>query len=566
MKRVRLAVLPAAAVLTAGASLAAAGPASAASTNTLEDNFTRANQTGWGGSANADGVPAFAWAGDADGTHAYDTITGNTGRMAYNATNTPNFARAGTAQYNGGDALAEFSLSSIGAPVFYLPQNFCADKSCGYQARLNTNNTKIELARRAGGTTTPEASAAFTATAGQKYWMRFNYASAGVAKMRIWADGTAEPGTWNLTWTDTGTKLGANYTGLGGSFNASNGSTISSYYYAFSSDPAVPAQGPGGGGGGGGGPAISSFSPTDAAPAASVTITGSGFTGATAVAFNGTAAASYTVNSDTQITATVPSGAANGPVTVTAPGGLLTSPAGFWVDNTVLPGGFATAQLDSNTYHLQANEWGSSQAFAIATDNNLDFRIINSAISGSGVGAYPSLYKGNHWGSVTQNTAMPLLVSSAETAGTVTTSISTSVIGIGTWDDAYDIWFNNTATGNQGTAGTHNLEMMVWLGKNGTVFPAGTRIAASVTIGGNTYDVWYHGSANDTGGTVSYVLTSPVTSVSNLDLGPLSADAVSRNYIDTSWYLIGVEAGFEIWSGGQGLTVNSFSVCDPAGC
>ena len=37
-------------------------------------------------------------------------------------------------------------------------------------------------------------------------------------------------------------------------------------------------------------------------------------------------------------------------------------------------------------------------------------------------------------------------------------------------------------------------------------------------------------------------------------------NAVRRGYIRTSWYLIDVEAGFELWRGGAGLATDSFSV------
>ena len=82
-----------------------------------------------------------------------------------------------------------------------------------------------------------------------------------------------------------------------------------------------------------GAPAIAGFTPTSGAPGTSVVITGTNFGGATAVRFNGTAA-SYVVNSPSQITATVPAGAATGQIAVTTPGGTATSSNAF----TVTPG------------------------------------------------------------------------------------------------------------------------------------------------------------------------------------------------------------------------------------
>lgn len=68
-------------------------------------------------------------------------------------------------------------------------------------------------------------------------------------------------------------------------------------------------------------PTISGITPSPAPPGASVTISGTYFVGATSVTFNGVAA-TFTVKSQTQITATVPSGAGSGnPVVVTTPYG-----------------------------------------------------------------------------------------------------------------------------------------------------------------------------------------------------------------------------------------------------
>ena len=76
------------------------------------------------------------------------------------------------------------------------------------------------------------------------------------------------------------------------------------------------------------GPGITSFTPALGGTGTPVTIKGAGFTGATAVAFNSTAA-TFTAASDTTITTSVPAGATTGAITVTTPGGTGTSPSAF---------------------------------------------------------------------------------------------------------------------------------------------------------------------------------------------------------------------------------------------
>ncbi len=65
-------------------------------------------------------------------------------------------------------------------------------------------------------------------------------------------------------------------------------------------------------------------------------ILGQGFTGTTGVSFNGTAAAGFTVKRDTYLTAIVPDGATTGSLTVTTPGGVLTSNVPYRVQPTIL--------------------------------------------------------------------------------------------------------------------------------------------------------------------------------------------------------------------------------------
>ncbi|TDW43219.1 IPT/TIG domain-containing protein, partial [Flavobacterium sp. 270] len=79
-------------------------------------------------------------------------------------------------------------------------------------------------------------------------------------------------------------------------------------------------------------PTITSFTPTSACTGAggSVVITGNNFNAATAVRFNGVTA-SFTVNSNTQITATIPVAATTGTISVTTVGGTASSSGQFTV-------------------------------------------------------------------------------------------------------------------------------------------------------------------------------------------------------------------------------------------
>jgi hypothetical protein len=88
-------------------------------------------------------------------------------------------------------------------------------------------------------------------------------------------------------------------------------------------------------------PTITSFSPTCGQAGTAVIITGTAFQDApsavSSVTFNGTAATTFTVNSDTQITATVPAAATTGPIAVMDSEGTATSTASFVVATAAGP-------------------------------------------------------------------------------------------------------------------------------------------------------------------------------------------------------------------------------------
>jgi hypothetical protein len=87
-------------------------------------------------------------------------------------------------------------------------------------------------------------------------------------------------------------------------------------------------------------PIINSFTPIGSFVGATVTITGSGFTGTTGVNFFGTPSTSYFVSSDTQMTATVPSVTkSSGPIGVKTTSGVASSNTNFTIAAPII-GGF----------------------------------------------------------------------------------------------------------------------------------------------------------------------------------------------------------------------------------
>lgn len=107
-------------------------------------------------------------------------------------------------------------------------------------------------------------------------------------------------------------------TGSTGPISVSNsiGTGSSSSAFTFIAGPAAPT--------------VTGFSPNNGIAGTSVVITGTDFSNVTLVSFNG-ANASYTVNSATQITAVVPSGATTGPLAVATSSGTAASDSSYIV-------------------------------------------------------------------------------------------------------------------------------------------------------------------------------------------------------------------------------------------
>jgi len=248
-------------------------------------------------------------------------------------------------------------------------------------------------------------------------------------------------------------------------------------------------------------------------------------------------------------------------VGIAAAGILVTSHSAYGATtSTCSP--TAVVSVAGDEYRVQANEWNSSAQQCLTIDTSTGAWSVSTAnfnLATNGAPAtYPSIYKGCHWGNcTTANVGMPIQVSKI---GSAVTSWSTTQVSSGAYDVAYDIWTNSTPT----TSGQPNgTEVMIWLNSRGGVQPFGSQTATGVTVAGHTWNVWQ--GQQTSWKIISYVLTPGATSISNLDLKAILADAAARGSLNTSDYLIDVEAGFEIWQGGQGLGSNSFSVSVTSG-
>jgi hypothetical protein len=223
-------------------------------------------------------------------------------------------------------------------------------------------------------------------------------------------------------------------------------------------------------------------------------------------------------------------------------------------------GGTQTAQTTGG-YVLEANEYNSTAAFSITSSGNPDFAVTASQVDASPqVGAYPSIFIGNHFGALSPTDPFPIstqsLLNGSESVNTVYQTIQKTAAG-DQWDCSYDIWFNSSTSGDQNNGVGTDLEVMVWLNHQGSAQPAGSEVATNVTVGGNIYNIW--SGTTPTGAIVTFELSTGATGL-NLNLEPLVTYSISSGYMGTSWDLYDVEAGFELFSGGAGLQATSFSV------
>jgi hypothetical protein len=201
-------------------------------------------------------------------------------------------------------------------------------------------------------------------------------------------------------------------------------------------------------------------------------------------------------------------------------------------------------------YVVQNNRWGTNEPQCVTTTGS-GFRVSRADGSVPTNGApksYPSMFNGCHYTNCSPGTNLPAQLSRISSAPS---SISYGYVGDAVYNASYDIWLDPTPR----TDGVNRTEIMIWLNKVGPIQPIGSQVGTA-TVGGRSWQVWQGG--NGTNDVLSFVAPSAIGSWS-FDVMDFVRQAVSRGMAQNNWYLTSVQAGFEPWQNGTGLSVNSFS-------
>jgi hypothetical protein len=134
-----------------------------------------------------------------------------------------------------------------------------------------------------------------------------------------------------------------------------------------------------------------------------------------------------------------------------------------------------------------------------------------------------------------------------------------------TGDAAYDVWFSNSSAQPTNVPNGSLIELMIWIGNTGKS-PLGSAVSGSAVTGSdNVARTAWTGGTNGTGDKViSYLPPATSTSVTNFDVLKYIQDAASGKYSNVgltgSSYLLGIQAGFEVYSGNWSTTDYNISI------
>jgi hypothetical protein len=233
------------------------------------------------------------------------------------------------------------------------------------------------------------------------------------------------------------------------------------------------------------------------------------------------------------------------PPDTTTPAATPASPAGtiVWVNkHTISVGGQYLINPDGFRESMTLENIGYGNNFTVAT---------KTPATGL-VRAFPDFLYGCSWGVCSPNRKLPVQVSRDGDPGA---SVSTSGHPAGEYNAAYDIWLElKPYLSGQ----PHGAEIMIWPRETANV--GSLRGYPEVRIDGALYwEVeWRARNSHGSWNYVQFRKVSQTDSLRGIHLNDFFRAAEARGWASPNWYIQSITAGFEIWSGGQGLQMSNF--------
>ena len=183
------------------------------------------------------------------------------------------------------------------------------------------------------------------------------------------------------------------------------------------------------------------------------------------------------------------------------------------------------------------------------------FRVaVSRAAATTDSDSYPDIFTGCSWGRCSPGAKLPARLSRV---GNPVTTFDTRENAAGSWAAGYDLWFDPRPIRN----GQASTEMMIWLNGKNVYNPAGHGWPVVRIDGALWYvETWITGNGKQTWRYVQFRKYTPRWNVTGLSLKPFFQYLEREGWVTPSWYLLNIEAGFEIWTGGAGLAATAFYV------
>lgn len=263
------------------------------------------------------------------------------------------------------------------------------------------------------------------------------------------------------------------------------------------------------------------------------------------------------------VTATVAALTVGGAGAATPP--TLTGPAVLCDNMTRLVTG-----SDGKPYEMRTPHWrGGPGKTCVATSGHASFRITRTPATDNHVNSFPDIAVGCAQWACTPDMRLPRRLSAI---GSLKSSMVVHTAGVrGTWNASYDMWLGKTKFNADGSSTRSGAEVMVW--PNYSVNYAGNPIVhidrrdwyfMHWHTCDHTRDDHHRGGVPEADVTcfryISFRAVHRYNRVHELRLGVFFRWLEDRQMVRKWWWLESVEAGFEVWSGGQGLGITQFSV------